>query len=146
MGNAVQHIRANVLDVLRSTHRLIGQLSSQQGVARAIGGAELNWLFDRAYATACTHAQDLAEHLQRLGGGAAPSEPSQERSVSEVFSERKILDDLYAWFSLAQAAALMLETNARALNFSSTAALASRHREEIAATLAHIKEYTSAAA
>jgi hypothetical protein len=95
------------------------------------------------------HAEELATHLTRLG--AAPGEGGDSGSLALDLVDtavRKIapegaanaLRDYYTALSLLHAAALMLETNARALGFSSTAALSTRHREEISTVMARIRE------
>jgi hypothetical protein len=55
------------------------------------------------------------------------------------------LRNYYTALSLVHAAALMLETDARAHNYSSTAAMATRHREEIATMLLSLRDLLPAA-
>jgi hypothetical protein len=55
------------------------------------------------------------------------------------------LRNYYTALSLVHAASFMLETNARAHGYSSTAAMARRHREELSTILAGIRDLLPAA-
>ena len=146
MGNAILEIRAHVLAMLSATRRLLGPLSSQLSAPAIQSDAQAHWLVERVYRLTIAHAQELEEHLQRLGGGALPVPGENGAPHKEVASVQKVLADDFAQLSLANAAALMLETNARALGFSSTAALAAQHRDELATLLEQIRELLPLAA
>jgi hypothetical protein len=146
VGNAIHQIRAHVLDMLGSTRRLLGPLSAQLRWPQVQASPEAGWLVSRICSVLTIHAGELAEHLQRLGG-SSPEEPLASDAAGPAgLPLAKAMADDYSRLSLAQAAALMLETNARALGYSSTAALAARHREEIGTLLAQIREFVPLAA
>ena len=130
----------------RITRRLLAQIEQQRGTPAPDAPPQALWLLDRSALMLQAHCDDIAEHLQRLGGGCINGDGDYAPAGAANAGTKKMMDDLYARLSFAHAACLMLETNARALNFSSTAALASRHRDELAAMLARIKEQSAPAA
>ncbi len=143
MGNAIHQMRAYVADMRNATQRTLALVAAQLRSAEIQALPETRGLLERLVRTLGTHVDDLTEHLRRLGGESALVElRSDERAPEPV---AKALRDYYAALSLAHAGALMLESNARALGFSSTAALAGRHREETATLLARIREALPAA-
>jgi hypothetical protein len=148
MGNAIHEVRRYVLDMLRNTRRALPVVASQLRAPQVQTSAEASYVVERLLRLLNAHADDLAEHLQRLGGGALVGEIPEPVAGGTVAAEsiQKVLRDDYAMLGLAQAAALMLETNARTLGFSSTAALGARHREEISSMLAQIREFLPLAA
>lgn len=140
MGNAVHQIRAHVLDMLAATTRLLASLSAPAPNAPA----DESYMRARARKALALHEEDLRDHLAVLGAGGL------SKAAAQTFERQKTaactIGDLFSRMSLLQAAALMLETNARALGFSSTAALASRHREEIETLLVQVRQLLPQAA
>ncbi|HET7814989.1 MAG TPA: hypothetical protein VFL13_11510, partial [Candidatus Baltobacteraceae bacterium] len=138
--NAVHQIRAHVLDMLAATTRLLAALTAP--TERTPAGEA--YVRARVRSTLEMHAEDLREHLRVLGSGALSQAATQtfERRIPPAAT----IGDLFSRLSLVNAAALMLETNARAIGFSSTAALAARHREEIETLLAQLRELLPKAA
>lgn len=140
MGNAVHQIRAHVLDMLAATTRLLAALGAS---AERTDTSEV-YLRSRMRKTLETHAADLREHLTVLGAGGL------SQAAMQTFARREApvasVSELYSRTGLLHAAQLMLETDARALGFSSTAALAARHREELETLLAQLRELLPKAA
>ena len=137
MGNGILQVRAYVEEMLRITRAMLAPLTAQLHISESDPFSEGRWILERMLRTLNMHAEELAEHLRRLGSQAPPDNGkpafyAQNRSES--------LRDHYLRLRLAQAGALMLESNARALGYSSTAALATRHREEIASLLETFRE------
>lgn len=151
LGNAIRAIRIHVADLLAATRSIIAPIAAQCARFDVHVQAEHLRLFGEILETLRMHERELAEHLRRLGGEAAADERPTENLATGLLGVagdalarkrsfgRAIRDD-YAAISLAHAGALMLETNARVLGFSSTAALATRHREELASMLREIAE------
>lgn len=150
MGNAIRAVRIYVADMLAATRSMIAPIAAQSAF-RDAQSPDVQRLFARILETLNAHAEELSEHLRRLGGDAALPEKADGNLATGLLgtashalagkrSFAKALRDDYATISLAHAGALMLETNARALGFSSTAALATRHREELANILRGIHE------
>lgn len=149
MGNAIQEVRAYVADMLRATRGMLGPVQAQLESPELESMPEARWLLERLLRMLSAHAEELAEHLQRLGAGSAAEKEAStlatdlmDTAMHRIAPERvaKALRDYYTALSLAHAGGLMLETNARALGFSSTAALATRHREELLSMLERIRE------
>lgn len=154
MGDAIAAIRRYVGDMLSVTGALLAPLQAQLAVEEIRNAPDAQWLLDRLHRMLASHADELREHLRRLGGsenggggsnlatqllGSAASELAAGTDLA------KTLRDDYTALALAHAGALMLETNARALGFASTAALAARHRDELTAMLRWIRELLPAA-
>ncbi len=142
MGNAIQQIRANVSDMLSASRQMLASVATQLHSPEIEHLPHARWLLEHLRRTLDAHVRELDEHLRRLGGGSAVvrSFPAHGDVLDSTLRE------YYAGLSLAHAGALMLEANARALGFSSTAALAGRHREEIATMLVHVREALAPAA
>lgn len=143
MGNAVQAIRTYVRELLAMTRRAAPPVAAHLRDLDFAPLPEARFLFERLHRTLEMHADELASHLRRLGGTDAPL--SGEAAVArntEVAGLGQALRDEYASVTLLHAGALMLEANARALNFSSSAALAGRHRDELNSLLARIEDLT----
>jgi hypothetical protein len=149
MGNAIAQIRAQVSGMLTATRHVLEAVQAQLRSGYAGNGADVLWLLETLRRTFGSHAEELAGHLKRLGASPADAGDTGSLAVDLVDTAvRKIapegganaLRDYYTALSLLHAGALMLETNARALGFSSTAALATRHREEISTLMARIRE------
>ena len=135
------------MEMYRITRRLLAQIEQQRTAPAPDASPQALWLLGRSALMLRAHSDDIDGHLQRLGGITLSGDRESYASAGAANAgSKKMMDDLYARLSFAHAACLMLETNARALNFSSTAALASRHRDELAAMLARIKEQTAQAA
>lgn len=128
--------------MLASVERLCAFVEAHAGDGQP-APAGFQFVLGRARALLSTHAADLREHISRLGGTCAPAPGAR---LSRVPPSAKTIADLFSQISLVHAAALMLETNARALGFSSTAALAARHREETSVLLAALRELLPQAA
>ena len=149
MGDALAAIRGYVGDMLVVTQAMLGPIRAQlegDGLS-SLEGAQ--WLLDRIYRMLAAHSDELQAHLRRLGGGeqrGAFSDLATElldtatTRIGDEANLAKMLRDDYTALSLAHAGALMLETNARALGFASTAALASRHRDELLSMLRAIRD------
>lgn len=149
MGNAIQEIRAHVGEMLRAMRAMLGPVQAQVESSELDKMPEARWLLERLLRMLTAHAEELAEHLQRLGAGGAADKQAGSLATDlmndamhriEPEPVAKALRDYYTALSLAHAGGLMLETNARALGFSSTAALATRHREELLSMLERIRE------
>lgn len=147
MGNAIHQIRAYLAEMLQVTAASLAPLAVQVRSPQVRERPRAAYVVERVLRMQTAHADELAEHLQRLGAAAAihGSAPEFTEERVEIAAEAALRAD-YATLSLAQAAALMLETNARTLGFSSTAALAARHREEIVRLLVEIRELLPLAA
>ncbi|MFN2450018.1 MAG: hypothetical protein ABR508_09590 [Candidatus Baltobacteraceae bacterium] len=146
VGNGIHQIRAYVFDMLATTRAFLGPAGAQLRSPHVRQSQRGCWLVERMVSMLSAHADELAEHLQRLGGGALLGEIDDGAQPACEIALAKAMRDNYSNFSLAQAATLMLETNARALGYSSTAALAARHREEIVSMLALVREFVPLAA
>lgn len=150
MGTDILEMRAHVCEMIAADRAILAPVAAQM---RSVEGGEFpqaRWLLERLAHTLNAHIDELTEHLGRLGGDAAPRKYSPETLAGELMSTAarslnaqtlaRSLRNYYTALSLAHAAELMLETDARAHGYSSTAALATRHREEIATILAGIRE------
>jgi hypothetical protein len=132
MGNEIQEIRAHVAEMIAADKAMLADVAVRLHSPELQHAPEARWLLERLERTLNAHIDELAEHLRRLGG-TSPNGARQEtlaRSLEEYFTA----------LSSAHAGALILETNARTRGYSSTAALATRHREEMASVLAGICE------
>lgn len=154
MGDGVGRIRAQVRATLAAARGMLTALHAQLRSQYAESAGEIPWLLEHLRSMLTSHADELAEHLRRLGGGSADENGGDSLAVNLIDTAvRKIapegaaaaLRDYYTALSLLQAGDLMLETNARALGFSSTAALATRHGEEVGAAMARLREALPAA-
>lgn len=149
MGNAIEEIRAYVAGMLNATRGMLGPVQAQLKSPELERMPEARWLLERMLRMLTAHAEELAGHLQRLGASASAGKQAETLATDlmntamhrmEPEPVAKALRDYYTALSLAHAGGLMLETNARALGFSSTAALATRHREELLSMLDRIRE------
>lgn len=140
MGNSIQQVRAYVAEMLRASRSMLAPLAAHLRSSGADPGSQPRWVLERLLRTLNAHVDEMSEHLRRLGGPEAASEVPEVHHRREPASTTKVLRDAYGDLSLAHAGTLMLETNARALGFSSTAALARRHREELTTMLARVRE------
>lgn len=154
MGNAILQVRAYVTGMLDATRGMLGPVRAQLQSEQVDSVPEARWLLERLLRMLVLHADELSEHLRRLGAGS-PAETRADSLVTDLMNDAmqriepepvgKALRNYYTALSLSHAGALMLETDARALGFSSTAALAARHREETLTMLARIRELLPAA-
>ncbi len=140
MGNSIQQVRAYVAQALQTTRTMLVPLVAHLRVSGADHGSQARWVLERLLRTLNAHVDEMTEHLRRLGESESASLRPQPNSRREPASTITVLREAYAELSLAHAESLMLETNARALGFSSTAALAGRHREELSTMLARVRE------
>lgn len=150
MGNDIVEIRAHVADMIAADRALLGPVEAQLRAVEVERFPEARWLLERLVQMLGAHVEELAEHLRRLGGAASLPSDAADTLASDLMNRAarslnaeslaRSLRNYYTALSLAHAAELMLETNARAHGYSSTAALATRHREEIATVLAGIRE------
>jgi DNA-binding ferritin-like protein len=150
MGNDILEIRAHVSDLIAAGRAMLAPVTAQLRSPELEKFPEARWLLERLAHTLNAHIDELSEHLRRLGGATAPQRYSTETLATDLMqaaarslnsqSLARSLRNYYTALSLAHAGALMLETNARAHGYSSTAAMATRHREEIATILAGIRE------
>src|SRR5579872_6666557 len=128
MGNAVHQVRAYVAEMLHSTRLLRCALAEY--ARNRPGGAQMQWAVERVQRTLSSHAEEVAEHLTRLGGAALMAElPKASAGATPGIANVR---ELYSALIDMDERLLLLETNARALGFSSSAALMRRHREELA--------------
>jgi len=136
MGNAVHQVRAYVAEALASARLLLPAIA-EFARRRPDAVAETQWAVERVQRTLAAHQEELAEHLTRLGGQAllagVAGEPPGSLSIASV-------RDLYSELIQTHERMLMLETNSRALGFSSTAALSRRHREEVDTLLMRLRD------
>ena len=154
MGNDILEIRAHVFDMISADRAMLAPLLAQLRKPEAGDFPEARWLLERIAHTLNAHIDELTEHLGRLGG-AGVIRSSAEMLASELMNAAapslnaqtlaRSLRNYYTALSLTHAGSLMLETNARAHGYSSTAAMATRHREEIATLLAGIRDMLPAA-
>lgn len=155
MGNDILEIRAHVCGMIEANRAMLAPVTAQMRSGQVEQFPEARWLLERLARMLNAHIDDLEEHLRRLGGAGTPDKYSPESLASELMGTAskslnaqtlaRSLRNYYTALSLAHAAALMLETDARAHGYSSTAAMATRHREEIATLLAGIRELLPAA-
>jgi hypothetical protein len=123
MGNDILEIRAHVCEMLQANRVMLAAIAGQLRAGQVDASRDARWLLERVARTLNSHIDELEEHLRRLGG-----------------SEARSLRSYYTALTLSHTAALTLETDARSHGYSSTAAMARRHREEIAALLGSIRE------
>lgn len=153
MGNDILEIRSQVAGMLAADRAMLAPLAQQ--VKKNERNPDVRWLLDAVEKTLRAHADELAGHLERLGGGPG-AQPDAEQtlgptlmaSAAPALSARgaaRLLRNSYTALSVAHAEALMLETNARAHGYSSTAAMARRHREELLTLLGQIRDSLPAA-
>lgn len=155
MGNDILEIRAHVSDMIAAGRAMLAPVTAQLRSRELEKYPEARWLLERLAHTLSAHIDELSEHLGRLGGATATQKDPAETLATDLMqtaarslnapSLARSLRNYYTALSLAHAGALMLETNARAHGYSSTAAMATRHREEIATILAGIREMLPAA-
>jgi len=154
MGNDILEIRAHVSDIISANRAMIAPIVAQLRTSEVDQFPEARWLLERLAHTLNVHVDELTEHLGRLGG-AGLTQSSAEMLASELMNAAarslnaqtlaRSLRNYYTALSLTHAESLMLETNARAHGYSSTAAMATRHREELATILASIRDMLPAA-
>lgn len=155
MGNDILEIRAQVCDMISADRAMLAPIAAQLRSSEVDEFEEARWLLERIAHTLNAHIDELTEHLGRLGGEMSSKRLSSETLAGELMNAAarslnaqtlaRSLRNYYTALSLAHAGALMLETNARAHGYSSTAAMATRHREELATILAGIRELLPAA-
>jgi DNA-binding ferritin-like protein len=155
MGNDIVEIRAHVSDMIAADRALLDPVAAQLRAQQVERIPQARWLLERLAAMLNAHIDELTEHLRRLGGESAAQNRSPEMLASELVNTAapalneqplaRSLRNYYTALSLVHAAALMLETDARAHNYSSTAAMATRHREEIATMLLSLRDLLPAA-
>lgn len=155
MGNDIFEIRANVCDLIAAAQAMLAPLAAQLRAGTLDEYAQARWLLERLARMLDAHVEELSEHLHRLGGSTAPNRGTEQTLAADLMnaaapalnagSVAHLLRNYYTALSLIHAGALMLETNARAHWYSSTAAMATRHREEIATLLGSIRELLPAA-
>jgi hypothetical protein len=150
MGNDIVEIRAHVSDLIAAGRAMLAPATALLRSPDLKKFPQARWLLERLAHTLAAHIEELSDHLRRLGGAAAPQNDSSETLATDLMqtaarslnsqSLARCLRNYYTALSLAHTGALMLETNARAHGYSSTAAMARRHREEIATILGGIRE------
>lgn len=155
MGNDILEIRAHVCDLIAAAHAMRGPVTAQLRSSALDEHPKARWLLERLARMLNAHVEELSEHLRRLGGMGNGHRYSPQTLAADLMtaaapalnaqSVAHSLRNYYTALSLIHAGALMLETNARAHWYSSTAAMATRHREEIASVLAGIRELLPAA-
>lgn len=155
MGNEILEVRAHVHGMIEANRAMLAPVTAQMRSADVERFPDARWLLERLARMLNAHIDDLEEHLRRLGGTGKTAKYSPESLAGELMGTAakslsaqtlaRSLRNYYTALSLAHAAALMLETDARAHGYSSTAAMATRHREEIATILAGIRELLPAA-
>lgn len=155
MGNDILEIRAYVADMIAADRAILSPVLAQVRSGSADPFPQARWLLERLAHTLDAHIHELTEHLTRLGGTAHTRKQPAETLATELMSAAapslnaatlaRLLRNYYTALGLAQTAALMLETNARAHGYSSTAAMATRHREELGTVLAGIRDLLPAA-
>lgn len=123
MGNDILEIRAHVCGMLQANRATLAALAGQLRRGQIDEFPDARGLLERFARMLDSHIEELEEHLRRFGGSEALS-----------------LRSYYNALSACHAAALILETDARAHGYSSTAAMATRHREEVATLLAGMRE------
>lgn len=138
MGNSIYSVRSYVAEVLGATRALLAALNAELEGEGVQGDAAARWALESASRTLTMHAAELAEHLARLGG--RPEDAAVRLKPLAASSSAKALRDVYAAIGLNRAGSMMLETTARTLGFSATAALASRHRDELDRVLDRLGE------
>ncbi len=150
MGNDILEIRAHVRGMIDADRAMLAPVAGQLRAGLVEAFPDARWLLERLVCTLNAHIDEMEEHLRRLGGTAEPQKFSPESLAGELMTAAakslnvqtlaRSLRSYYTALSLAHAAALMLETDARAHGYSSTAAMARRHREEIATLLNQIRD------
>lgn len=150
MGNDILEIRAHVSDMIAADRAMLAPVAAQLCKPEVEAFPEARWLLERLAHILNAHIDELSEHLRRLGGAMTTQKHSTETLASELMntaarslnaeSLARSLRNYYTALSLAHTGSLMLETNARAHGYSSTAAMATRHREEISTILAAIRQ------
>jgi hypothetical protein len=135
MGNGIVEIRARVCAMIEAARETLGKAGTQLRSGTALERSDARWLLERIAHTLTAHIDELSEHLRRLGGSVAESNHSQPATACA-----NVLVEVYTDLSMAHAQALLLERDARAQGYSSSAAMATRHREEIATLLQAIRE------
>ncbi len=154
MGTDILEIRAHVSDVIAADRAMLTPVLVQLRSADLHQFPDALRLLERLAHMLDLHIHELSEHLKRLGGTASAAQTPETLALElmnaaapslNAQSLARSLRNYYTALSLADAGALMLETNARARNYSSTAAMATRHREEIAMVLAEIRDLLPAA-
>lgn len=155
MGNDILEIRAHVSDMIAADRALLEPVAAQLRSPDLDQFPEVRWLLERLANTLDAHAGELSEHLRRLGGVNSIPKSRCETLAGDLMntaarslnanSLARSLRNYYTALSLAHAATFMLETNARAHGYSSTAAMARRHREELATILTCIRDLLPAA-
>jgi hypothetical protein len=125
MAHDTREIRAHIYGMLQANRAMLAPLAAQLRAGQLEAFPDARRVLERLAHTLNAHIDELEEHLRRLGGEAH----------MHTFSLRKY----YTALASAHTAALLLETDARVQGFSSTAAMATRHGEEIAALLTRIR-------
>jgi len=138
MGNGIQQVRSHVAEMLAAAKAMLALAAAQMHSPHIERDPHARWAMESLMRTLEAHVRELAGHLERLGGTPSAVQP-QGASIPPA-SALAVLRDCYVQLHLAHDAGLMLETNARALGYSSTAALARRHREELATAAARVRE------
>jgi DNA-binding ferritin-like protein len=155
MGNDILEIRAHVCDMIAADRAMLAPVAAQLRTAEVDQFPDARWLLERIAHTLGAHVDELSEHLRRLGGASGLTQSPAEMLASELMNAAapslnartlaRSLRNYYTALSLTHAGSFMLETNSRAHGYSSTAAMATRHREEIATILAAIRDLLPAA-
>ena len=155
MGTDILEIRAHVCGMIDANRAMLAPVAAQMRGGAVEDFPEARRLLERLMRMLNSHVDELDEHLRRLGGAVEAQKYSPETLAGELMNAAarsldvqtlaRSLRNYYTALSLAHAAALMLETDARAHGYSSTAAMATRHREEIATLLGGIRELLPAA-
>lgn len=145
MENGLVEIRAHVCEILAADRVMLAPVAAQLRADRGNIG-EARQLLERLARMLNSHIDELEEHLRRVGGADSSRVcPAHTFPRIDVHTLARSLRGYYTALSAVHAAELMLETDARALGYSLTAAMATRQREEIAGTLAGIRKLLPAA-
>lgn len=154
MGSDIREIRARVAEMIAANRAMLAPVVAQVRSRALDESPDARWLLERLADMLNAHIDELDEHLRRLGGEAR-LEPVRSNLTGQLLATAarsldtqplaRALRNYYTALSLAHAGALILETDARAHGYSSTAAMATRHREEIAMTLSSIRDLLPAA-
>lgn len=139
MGNGIQQVRAYLAERIRCVRAMLVPAAAQLRSLDLDRASQHRFVLERLARTLTMHLNEMSEHLVRLGGAAPPEDEAPPLAQSAV-SSAKLLREVHAELCLAHDGALMLETNARALGYASTAALARRHREELTTLMARVRE------
>jgi|GEM_PF-3745767 len=149
MGNDIVEIRAHLAALIAADKALLEPVRAQIHSAESERFPEAQWALRRVEELLATQVDELCEHVRRLGGDPHAAGSGESLATDLLHSAARSLNaqtvarslrNYYTALSLAHSDVLLLETTARARGYSSTAALARRHREEINTLLLAIRD------